>query len=112
MERFPGMLILDEAKKYDEFISIFICLVLLRAYSSNRIVTEIGVLLFGGVLRSHAVFGCRRSIFQSLVAPMVKGIRRFGIAGVFAGAKLGAESFQTVRGDAHLNNEGDQSHAS
>mmetsp|Transcript_110048 Transcript_110048/g.320367 ORF Transcript_110048/g.320367 Transcript_110048/m.320367 type:complete len:158 (-) Transcript_110048:466-939(-) len=45
---------------------------------------------------SHLVFGCKRSVFQSLVAPMIKGVRRFGISGAMAGASLGAEAYSTV----------------
>jgi len=55
-----------------------------------------GMLVLDGEKRSHAIFGCKRSIWQSLVAPMVKGVRRFGLKGALVGASLGAEAYRTV----------------
>jgi hypothetical protein len=52
-----------------------------------------GVLVTDPTLRCQKIFGCKNSIFHSLVTPVVQGVKTYGVKGVLEGIQLGAEIF-------------------
>jgi len=52
-----------------------------------------GILLLDPSLKTQKAFGCKTSIFHSLITPVFAGVNKFGLRGVIEGIVLGSEIF-------------------